>query len=179
MGATSSIRSWPVSPVSPHETTEWGKCPFEYCTPFGSICMLPHVKKRVSFLCSLTTYAKFTGQSKVQRPDNVLQELKFNDVLEYQYQLPTSGWAIQHATYGLILPECRCCSPRDNVPKRCFPDNNLGQESGIVHLSALCQETRPNVLNRSFSRFKQAKSYLLMPALFSSPPKDTTKLSLH
>ena len=32
--------------------------------------------------------------------------------------------------------------------------------------SALCQETRPTVLNGSFSKFKQAKSYLHMMAPF-------------
>ena len=54
---------------------------------------------------------------------------------------------------------------KDNVPKRCFPDN-LGQQSGIALLWALCWETRPTVLNRSFSRFKQAKSYLHILAFF-------------
>ena len=68
---------------------------------------------------------------------------------------------------------------KDNVPKRCFHDNNLGQESSIALLSALCWETRPTVLNRSFSRFKQAKFYVHMLAHFSSPPRDTKKLSLH
>ena len=68
---------------------------------------------------------------------------------------------------------------KDNVCKRCFPDNNLGQESGIALFSALCWETRPTVLTRSFSRVKQAKSYLHMPALFSNPPRDATELSLH
>ena len=29
---------------------------------------------------------------------------------------------------------------KDNVPKRCFPDNNLGQKCGIAPLSALCQK---------------------------------------
>ena len=58
---------------------------------------------------------------------------------------------------------------KDNVPKhlRCFLDNNLGQESGIALLSSLCWEIKPTVLNGSFSRFKQAKSYLHMPAFFN------------
>ena len=68
---------------------------------------------------------------------------------------------------------------KDNVPTRCFHDNNLGQESGTSFLSALCQETRPDVLNGNFSRFKQTKSYLHMLAPFLGPPRDATKLSLH
>ena len=59
---------------------------------------------------------------------------------------------------------------KDNVPKRCFPDNNLGQESRITLLSALSQETRPNVLSGSFSRFKQTIYYLPMPAPFQAHP---------
>ena len=67
---------------------------------------------------------------------------------------------------------------KDNVPKRCFPDNNLGQEGSIALPSALCQEARPTVLNGIFSRFKKAKSYLHILALFLSPPRDAPKLSL-
>ena len=66
---------------------------------------------------------------------------------------------------------------KDDVPKICFPDNNIGQESSIALPSPLCQETRPTVLNGSFSIFKQTKSYLHILALFS-PPSDATKLSL-
>ena len=55
---------------------------------------------------------------------------------------------------------------KGNVPSGCFLVNNLRQESSIALLPALCQETRPTILNGSFSRFKQAKSYLHMPALF-------------
>ena len=49
---------------------------------------------------------------------------------------------------------------KDSVPKRCFPDNNLGQEGSIALSSDLCWETRPTVLKGRYSRFKQAKSYL-------------------
>ena len=62
---------------------------------------------------------------------------------------------------------------KDNVPKRCFPDNNLGQESSTALPSALCQETRSTVLNRSFSRFKLAKSYLHNACSFLSPTRNT------
>ena len=64
---------------------------------------------------------------------------------------------------------------KDNVPKRCLPDNNIGQEGGIALPSALYWETRPTVLNRSFSRFKWEKSYLHILALVFKPTQGCHK----
>ena len=69
----------------------------------------------------------------------VLQELKINNVLEGQSQWSMSSWACQHATYRFILPDSRCCSLRVKVMFKMtiFLDNNLGQDSYAVFLSAL------------------------------------------
>ena len=88
------------------------------------------------------------------------------------------GLSICHLQFYPFKMQKLSSQRKDNVPIRCFPDNTLGQQSGIALPSALCWETRPTVLNRSFSRFKQTKSCLHMPALFSSPSRDATKLSL-
>ena len=64
---------------------------------------------------------------------------------------------------------------KDNIPKRCFPDNNLGQEGGSTLPSALHWESRPTVLIRSFSRLKQANPYLHILALLFEPTQGCHK----
>ena len=61
---------------------------------------------------------------------------------------------------GLSFQNTDAVLPGKGIPKRHFPDNNIGQEGGITVISALCSVTRPTVLNKAFLGCnKQSQSY--------------------
>ena len=66
----------------------------------------------------------------------------------------------------------------DNVPKRCFHDNNIGQGSGIALLSMLCQEQDQLSSVEAFLGLSKQNPNYTCQLFFQAPPRDATKLSL-
>ena len=66
---------------------------------------------------------------------------------------------------------------KDNIPQRCFPYSNLGQECCTTLMSILHWEPVSRDLNSGLSIGSQTKSHSPLPALLSSPPRDATQLS--
>ena len=79
----------------------------------------------------------------------------------------------------LILSKWRCCysQGKDNIPQRCFPYSNLGQECCTALPSVLHWELGPRYLNGGLSLGSQMKSHSPILDSFLSSSRNATKLT--